>query len=139
MKKYKNSKKGLKAGTRNQFLTKNAQRMRINPTEMEDMFRRIMREMKIPFKQQVPFQIKNKKEIYKYIFDFVVADKWVVEIDGGYHNNIEQKIYDNERDKITKKYGFKVKRFTNEEILDYSDKFARWLNTVIKYVAIDCK
>jgi BirA family biotin operon repressor/biotin-[acetyl-CoA-carboxylase] ligase len=53
-----------------------------------------------------------------YIVDFVCLQKnLIVEIDGGYHAELEQKEYDRERTASLQRMGFKVIRFTNEEVI----------------------
>jgi len=53
-----------------------------------------------------------------YIVDFLFRrSKVVVEIDGGYHFSEEQKLADNIRTEWLKKMGYRVIRFTNEEVL----------------------
>ena len=53
-----------------------------------------------------------------YIVDFFCRDKQlVIEVDGGYHSEPCQKEDDETRTKYLESKGFKVIRFTNEEIL----------------------
>lgn len=104
----KRSEKAIKRGNRNEFLSSNANRMRREPTAAEKAFKQIMEEKGIPFDDQVPFMRKG----HNYIFDFVVCKKWVVEIDGGYHNTEEQREKDKKRDEYLYGMGYKVKRFT---------------------------
>lgn len=120
-------KKCLNRGKSDGFLLKEAKRMRLAPTEAEKLFKAILVEKHIPFEEQVPFYDKE----HKYIFDFLVCKKWVVEIDGGYHYTTKQKEKDIERDNIIKKLKFKERRFTNEEIIGYSMDFHKWLNGII--------
>lgn len=127
MKKVKKDlEKAVKRGGRNDFLSLNATRMKKAPTEAEEMFKKILQEKCIPFDEQVPFMSKE----HKYIFDFVVARKWVVEIDGGYHNTYEQKEKDKKRDEYLTGIGYKVRRFTNSEIMNYSMSLHNWLNGI---------
>ena len=61
--------------------------------------------------------IQGKTEFY--IADFYcAAAKLVIEVDGGYHDNQEQKEDDALRDKICSQLGLTVLRFKNEEILE---------------------
>lgn len=53
-----------------------------------------------------------------FIADFVCLSKrLVIELDGGYHQLPEQQISDEERSKWLEDKGFKVIRFSNEEVL----------------------
>ena len=61
----------------------------------------------------------NRQHIIgRYIVDFVCLDKkLVVEVDGAYHSQAEQAFWDEFRDEFLNSIGFKVLRFTNEEVL----------------------
>lgn len=122
-KKVKSKKKCISRGMQDKFLVDNANRMKNNPTTAELAFRKILKEFNLKFKEQVPFSGYGKK----YILDFRVEKKWVVEIDGGYHMSYDQKKKDEERDSILQKYGYKVRRFTNDEVINYSINLRRWL------------
>src|SRR5574344_1732456 len=66
------------------------------------------------------------------IADFACLDKkLVIEVDGGYHNNPEQKEYDALRTQAIEKQGYRVIRFTNEEV---SAKLDFVLNTIKEFV-----
>ena len=53
-----------------------------------------------------------------FIADFVcLPKKLVIEIDGGYHQLPDAQISDEERTKLLNAFGFKVIRFTNEEVI----------------------
>ena len=70
--------------------------------------------------------IRNKKTGYKfrkqhpigdYIADFIcIEKKLVIEVDGGYHNTLEQQQDDRVRTIDIEKMGYSVIRFTNEEV-----------------------
>ena len=45
----------------------------------------------------------------------------MIEVDGGYHNNAEQKQEDKIRTNFLNERGFKVIRFTNEQVLNNLD------------------
>ncbi len=63
-------------------------------------------------------KFRRQHPIDHYIVDFVCLQKsLVVEVDGGYHENQEQKEYDALRTKTLNEIGFEVIRFTNEEVL----------------------
>ncbi len=71
--------------------------------------------------------LRNKKLNYKFrrqhiidefIADFVCVEKnLIIEVDGGYHHTIEQKEADDLRTQILNEIGFKVIRFTNEQVI----------------------
>jgi leucyl-tRNA synthetase len=63
-------------------------------------------------------KIRRQHYIGNFIVDFVCLDKkLIIEVDGEYHNDIEQKEKDEERTLLLEqKYFYKVIRFTNHEI-----------------------
>ena len=75
--------------------------------------------------------LRNKNLTYKFrrqhIIDIFIADficiekKLIIEVDGGYHNTIEQKEADEMRTEILNELGFKVIRFSNEEVIENTD------------------
>ena len=63
-------------------------------------------------------KFRRQHPIDAYIVDFIcLQKKLIVEVDGGYHENAEQKVYDEERTKKLNEIGFTVIRFTNEEVI----------------------
>jgi leucyl-tRNA synthetase len=88
-----------------------------NPTEEENILWQWLRA------NQTGYHIRRQHIIDQYIVDFVSIDKMVIiEVDGGYHNTEEQKIYDEERTEFLKKLGYEELRFTNEEVKLNIDK-----------------
>lgn len=69
-------------------------------------------------------QLENMKfrrqfPINNYIVDFVcIENKLVIEIDGGQHNEEENKVLDNKRTDYLVSQGFTVLRFWNNEIFE---------------------
>ena len=63
-------------------------------------------------------RFKRQHPILYSIADFYCHKaKFVIEIDGGYHNLPDQYQYDKNRDSELEELGLKVIRFTNEEVL----------------------
>ncbi|MBQ9356512.1 MAG: endonuclease domain-containing protein [Prevotella sp.] len=61
---------------------------------------------------------RRQHVIGMYIADFVsLKNRLVIEIDGEYHLTTEQQIADNERTEFLQKKGFRVIRFTNNQVL----------------------
>jgi len=86
---------------------------RKNPTQAEDT---LWEQLKS--KQLNNYKFRRQHIIADCIVDFVCIEKQlVVEVDGGYHDNIETIEYDNLRTELLEKLGFKVIRFKNEEVL----------------------
>ncbi|HCW06370.1 MAG TPA: leucine--tRNA ligase, partial [Cytophagales bacterium] len=82
---------------------------RQNPTEGEKILWEELRNNKLGYK------IRRQHAIDVFIADFVCLDKrLVIEVDGEYHN--ENKESDDARTEFLNSEGFKVIRFTNEEV-----------------------
>jgi chorismate synthase len=90
-----------------------AKENRQKPTEAEDKLWEQLRNRKVKgckFRRQHPIE--------GYIPDFVCIErKLVVEIDGEYHNEDEQKKLDEQRSKILSRNGYHLLRFENDVVL----------------------
>ena len=63
-------------------------------------------------------KFRRQHIIDHYIADFLcVEKKFVIEVDGGYHNNPNQRKYDAIRSQFLYEHGYVEMRFTNEEVL----------------------
>ncbi len=70
----------------------------------------------LKFRRQVP--------IGPYVADFYCHErKLVLELDGGVHDGERQKVHDGNRDANLKALGFRIVRFTNDELLEDPDSF----------------
>ncbi len=89
-----------------------AKRNRSNPTEAENLLWLMVKGGRLGLK------FKRQHIIGCFIVDFVCLEtKLIVEIDGGYHSLPDQQISDNERAVWLESQGFRVIRFTNEEVM----------------------
>ncbi len=89
-----------------------ARTMRKEHTKTEGLMWELLRN------DQLGIKFRRQHPIENYIVDFIsLQEKLVVEIDGGYHEDEEQKKYDELRTKTLNEIGFKIIRFTNEEVL----------------------
>ena len=114
------------ANTR-KLLKENAKSMRLEPTEAEDLLWQNLRGLKlgVKFRRQQPVDI--------FIPDFVCTQKkLIIEVDGEYHNGKEQIELDVERTRILETIGYKVLRFTNEEVLTNVSSVLERIRTEIK-------
>ena len=109
---------GYMTGGNNSHLTiHHAKENRKNPTEAENVLWNQLRNKKLGDK------FRQQHLIDDFIVDFVCLSKnLVIEVDGGYHNDENQKILDEERTFILNKKGFDVIRFLNEEVLGNIDE-----------------
>ena len=61
---------------------------------------------------------KRQHVVGAYIADFIcIQARLIIEIDGGYHQLPDAHISDEERTKQLNAFGFRVIRFTNEEVI----------------------
>ena len=68
--------------------------------------------------KQLGRPFKRQHIIGDYIADFAcLPAKLIIEIDGGYHQLPEQQMSDEQRTEWLQSRGYKVLRFTNEEIV----------------------
>jgi very-short-patch-repair endonuclease len=97
-------------------------------TEAELLVDKYLKKLNRQFVSQMP--IKN--DFSFYIIDFYIPRyKLCIEVDGGYHNLPEQKWRDEQRDKWLVKHGYKVLRFTNEEVMICT--FQQFRDTLRRY------
>ena len=63
-------------------------------------------------------KFKRQHIIYDFIADFVCLEKMlIIEVDGAYHLTDSQTEYDIYRTEELERFGFRVLRFTNEEVI----------------------
>ncbi|MBL0145616.1 MAG: leucine--tRNA ligase [Chitinophagaceae bacterium] len=100
-----------------------AKENRKNLTEEEDILWQELRNKNI-----AGYKFRRQHPIAGYIPDFVCLEKkLIVEIDGDYHNQEEQKKYDAARENWLAENGFSMIRFTNQDVNNA-------LQTVIKQI-----
>jgi very-short-patch-repair endonuclease len=104
-----------------------AQEMRKNPTESEKVLWNILRKFRYKgyiFRRQHPVDI--------FIADFYCHKlKLIVEVDGGVHDFEQAKEYDDGRSAELEKYGLKIIRFTNDQVLKEPDKVTNDIHSYI--------
>lgn len=100
-----------------------AEELKENATEAELRFMEISKRKGLNLDFQVPIRIKDvfnektgKMGIF-YIVDFLDKKRRIViEVDGGYHSEWEQRKKDYIRTQHLKRHGYKVYRITNEDV-----------------------
>ncbi len=103
-----------------------AEELRGRMTQAEEILWNVIKinEWHIKFRRQHP--------IANYIADFYCHNvKLVIELDGGYHENKEVKIYDAARENDIKEYGIKVLRFKNAEVLNNIEKVLGTIGDIV--------
>ena len=130
---FQDGEKGLrlKAFTANPLLYDKLKELskkhRENPTPAEDLMWKLLSERKLE-----NYKFRRQHIIGDYIVDFVnIEEKLVVEIDGKYHNDPEIIEYDKLRTNFLNEKGFKVIRFTNEDVFTSSDNV---LDSILKNI-----
>lgn len=77
-------------------------------------------------KKQTGYTFKRQRPVLNYIADFMCQELlFIIEVDGSSHNEIEVKLKDLKRQKKLEDAGFKILRFTDEEVLDNIDDVIR--------------
>ena len=72
--------------------------------------------------KKLDVKFRRQHIIDEFIVDFVaLSKKLIIEVDGKYHNTKEQKEADELRTQILNEFGYKVLRFTNEEVIGNID------------------
>jgi very-short-patch-repair endonuclease len=105
-----------------------ALKMRKNPTEAERVMWKLLRKYRqsgYPFRRQHPVEF--------YIADFYCHNlRLVIEVDGEIHREKEIQSHDEGRTGELERFGIKVLRFTNKQILHDSDLVVEKINATIK-------
>ncbi|CAN5208460.1 hypothetical protein BH09BAC5_BH09BAC5_08220 [soil metagenome] len=97
------------------ILKERARTHRKEGTKAEDVLWQALRGKKAGYK------IRRQHAISIFIVDFVSMEKkLIIEVDGEYHNDAEQKAYDDERTFVLNEMGYEVIRFTNDEVINQS-------------------
>ncbi len=82
---------------------------------------------------QLGAKVRRQHTIQGYIVDFTFLEvKLVIEVDGEYHNDEEQKIYDNARAKFMNQFGLELLRFTNEQVIKDTETVIKEIKTAIE-------
>lgn len=104
----------------------NAKQMRRQPTEAENVLWQFLRA------KQTGVKFRRQHLMLNFIPDFVcIEKKLIVEVDGGYHNDIEQIALDKERENYLKEYGYNILRFSNNEVLSNPENVVEKIKTYI--------
>lgn len=82
--------------------------------------------------EQLGVKVLRQHIIGDYIVDFLIPDVClIIEVDGAYHTECEQMQEDEQREETLNRMGYRVIRFTNEEVLYDTDNV---LETIIKEI-----
>ena len=104
-----------------------AQKHRKNPTDAERILWNFLKG------GELGYHFWRQHIILDFIPDFVCLSKQlIIEIDGGYNFEGEQPLLDAERTKVLLEQGFKVLRFTNEEVIGNIESVIRTITKELK-------
>jgi len=105
----------------------NRQKLLDNSTGAEEVFYKFLSKFKIPLeKQKIVYLYKGSLIEKFYIADFAIkGTKVLIEIDGGYHTTPEQTIKDAYRTLLLENIGYRVLRYTNDEMKDLMKVFKK--------------
>ena len=78
------------------------------------------------------YTFNRQKPLGKYIVDFYCKPlNLVIEVDGGYHEEEEQKIKDSDRQQVLEEIGLNFLRFTEKEVRKNIDSVLRVIENYI--------
>ena len=101
--------------------------MRKEPTEAENVLWQQLRN-----KQVEECKFRRQHAIDQFIVDFVCLSKMVIiEVDGGYHDKADVKKADEQRTIILENLGYKVIRFSNEEVIGNTESVIERIKNVL--------
>jgi very-short-patch-repair endonuclease len=88
-------------------------------------------------KRQLGYRFLRQYSVDHFVIDFYCPElKLAVELDGNIHEILEQKEYDEARQKYLEKFGIEFIRITNEEFLGNPNKafskIEKKINTIVK-------
>ncbi|MDB5209061.1 MAG: leucine--tRNA ligase, partial [Flavisolibacter sp.] len=99
---------------------------RKHSTEAEDLLWQQLRN------NQLGSKVRRQHSIRGYIVDFAFLEAdLVIEIDGGYHNELEQQSADTARQLYLEQIGYTVIRFTNDEVINQIEDVLQKIKTHI--------
>ena len=102
------------------ILKENARENRKEPTDAENLLWQILRNNGIGFK------FRRQHAIGDYIADFIsIEHLLIIEIDGKYHEDEKQQEKDRIRSELLQNKGYKILRFTNEEVINNTPNVLR--------------
>lgn len=108
-----------------------AKENRNNPTLAEDMLWQCIR------KESLGVRFRRQFPIEDFIVDFVcLKKKLVIEVDGGYHNEPEQRKDDERRTNILNRYGFYVLRFTNSAVINETEEVLKHIQEILDKIEL---
>ncbi len=98
-------------------ILKNARKLRQNQTDAEQLLWSLLRNRRFANKK-----FRRQHPVGRYILDFYCHElKLAIELDGGQHNELSAKQYDEDRTRYLNEQGIRVIRFWNNEVLQQTE------------------
>ncbi len=106
--------------------------LRMNMTNPEKILWQKLRNKKL-----LGCKFRRQHAINQFVADFYCHEvKLVIEVDGGYHNNSDQKEYDKNRTIELENFGIKVLRFENNEVESNIEKVIQKIENYLKEITL---
>ncbi|MDE7335634.1 MAG: endonuclease domain-containing protein, partial [Muribaculaceae bacterium] len=114
------------------LLKENAKQMRKDPTQAETAMWNLLHS------PEINAHFRRQHVIGDYIVDFVDLQlQLIIEVDGEYHNDPEQRELDKVRANYLTNQGFSIIRFTNEEVLHKPENVCSVIKNAIQYLPLE--
>lgn len=98
-------------------LVEQAREHRKNMTDAEKLLW-----VRLKNRRDFPDRMRSQHPVFKFILDFYChQSQLAIEVDGGYHKDRLQRLYDKDRTLVLARLGIRVIRFTNEEVINDID------------------
>ena len=86
--------------------------------------------------KKIEYKFRRQHIVDEFIVDFICIEKnLIIEVDGKYHNTKEQQEADDLRTKILTELGFKVIRFTNEDVIGNLEQVLEKISQELKSIS----
>ena len=109
------------------LIKKNKKKKKKKSTQAENILWECLRDKNLNSK------FRRQHIIDVFIVDFICLEKnLIIEVDGGYHNTAEQREADELRTNILNEIGFKVIRFTNEEVIHNTENVLKKITSILE-------
>ena len=91
-------------------------------------------------KKKLGYTVKRQRSVLNYIADFMCQDlNLIIEVDGSIHDSAEAQAKDSIRQRELEGAGFRVIRFTNEDVLRNMDSVRSELAKIVREIELDQK
>ncbi len=117
----------------NKQLKNRSRALRKNMTEAE----RLLWYLLLRKRKMLGYTFNRQRPVMKYIVDFMCKElKLIIEVDGGYHEIDSVVKKDKKREDTLKECGFKVIRFSNDDVLKNISHVRIEIEKVIKLIKL---